>query len=259
MSTWKSDREFHNSMCPTEGESSDKTNSTHVEEIRTTPLFSADVLANVLKQNADPELAGRLLPEYGFIGRVLDEFGGQTDSDLPSVAPDSQQDASQDIIGDPSQPDLGELDDDRLMLNMNAPWSAFICGSQGSGKSHTLSCMLENALMESGMAQLPHKLAGIVFHYDKITSVSSTQVCEAAYLASKIPVKVLVSPTNYLRMKEAYENLSGFPEDAEKPKVVSFLLLEQHLNIERMLKLMAVDEKEGKMALYMEVCLISLI
>jgi len=33
-----------------------------------------------------------------------------------------------------------------IFLNTNAPWSAFICGSQGSGKSYTLSCMLENLL-----------------------------------------------------------------------------------------------------------------
>ena len=241
-------------MCRTGRESTEQNRSTHIEEIRTAPLFTAEVLRRVLKQKANPDLAGKLLPQYGFLGRVLGVFGGQKSSHLPGVTPEPHKIISHHVVEDPSQPDQEKPGDDRLMVNMNAPWSAFICGSQGSGKSHTLSCMLENALVQGGMAKLPNKLAGIVFHYDKITSVSSTQVCEAAYLASEIPVKVLVSPTNYTRMKQAYENLSGLPEGTAKPKVVSFLLHEKHLNVERMLKLMAVDEKEGKMALYMEVC-----
>ena len=32
--------------------------------------------------------------------------------------------------------------DRRLFHNTNIPFSAFICGLQGSGKSHTLSCLL---------------------------------------------------------------------------------------------------------------------
>jgi hypothetical protein len=30
-----------------------------------------------------------------------------------------------------------------ILLNTAHPWSAFICGSQGSGKSYTTSCILE--------------------------------------------------------------------------------------------------------------------
>lgn len=32
--------------------------------------------------------------------------------------------------------------DRRMFLNTNVPWSTFICGVQGSGKSHTLSCLI---------------------------------------------------------------------------------------------------------------------
>lgn len=32
--------------------------------------------------------------------------------------------------------------DRRLFLNTNIPWSTFICGVQGSGKSHALSCLI---------------------------------------------------------------------------------------------------------------------
>lgn len=36
---------------------------------------------------------------------------------------------------------IGDIDR-RLYLNTNAPASFFICGLQGSGKSHTTSCIL---------------------------------------------------------------------------------------------------------------------
>lgn len=89
--------------------------------------------------------------------------------------------------------------DPRLFFNIAAPSSAFICGSQGSGKSHTLSCLLENCLMKSNVSQLEHPLAGLVFHYDTFTSDERGTPCEAAYLASNadIQVRVLCSPTNF--------------------------------------------------------------
>ena len=93
----------------------------------------------------------------------------------------------------------------------------------------------------------------MVLHYDKFSIFSSTQVCEAAYLASQgIDVKILVPPTSYRRMKRIYENLPGFPTHARKPSVEPLFLQESQLNVERMMKLMAVEE-EGKTALYMEV------
>lgn len=59
-----------------------------------------------------------------------------------------------------------------VLLNTDSPWSAFLCGSQGSGKSHTLSCMLENCLLtdETILPRVglnPHPLAGLVFHYER--------------------------------------------------------------------------------------------
>ena len=42
-----------------------------------------------------------------------------------------------------------ENDDNRMFMNIAEPSSTFICGSQGSGKSHTMSCMLENYLLRS--------------------------------------------------------------------------------------------------------------
>jgi hypothetical protein len=88
--------------------------------------------------------------------------------------------------------------DPRIFWNIAAPSSFFICGSQGSGKSHTLSCLLENALAPCKANVLPRPLTGIVFHYDTFISDSGGSPCEVAWLSSNrdIKVRVLCPPTN---------------------------------------------------------------
>ena len=131
-----------------------------------------------------------------------------------------------------------------MILNTDTPWSAFICGSQGSGKSHTLACMLENCLMKNvENGRLTQPLAGIVFHYD----TGSPSVCEAAKLCSKaIKVKVLVSPVCINTMTDMYKNIPG----SANLTVVPLKLLPKHLSAGRMKNLMAF-EKDEKMPLYM--------
>jgi hypothetical protein len=153
--------------------------------------------------------------------------------------------------------DAGENNDTRskssklvkpILLNTNSPWSVFLCGSQGSGKSHTLSCMLENCLMnDNRIGNLPNPLAGLVFHYD---SSQSSGVCEAASLCSDISTTVLVPPSNYENMKKMYMELPSAKDD--KIKVKQLHLLPKHLNTDRLKTLMAVG-KEGEMPLYMHV------
>ena len=144
--------------------------------------------------------------------------------------------------------------DPRIFLNVNAPWSTFICGSQGSGKSYTLSCMLENCLIPSELGQLPSPLAAIVFHYDTFTSYGSRQLCEAAYLCSAgVPVKVLVSPTNFWRMRQTYESLPLSSPISRKPAVIPMKFHDRHLDVTRMMNLMAVSDKNGPVPLYIEV------
>lgn len=89
-------------------------------------------------------------------------------------------------------------EDPRVFFNTTSPSSTFICGSQGSGKSHTLSCLLENCLIPSVASKLPKPMTGIVFHYDTFISDKSGSPCEAAYLSSNhnIRIRVLCSPTN---------------------------------------------------------------
>jgi hypothetical protein len=212
------------------------------EELRTTPLFSglvkayANTISSTSNSSSSDSLtsyAPPILPQYGLLAGTLQEFGSSDDHD---EAPDK-----------PNDP--------RIFLNVNSPWSAFICGSQGSGKSHTLSCILENCLQESSLlGRLPRPLAGIIFHYDTFTAVASGQICEAAYLCSSgIPVRVLVSPSNYHTMKRLYSKLPGLSGGSKRPEVVPLLLKEKHLNIERMMMLMAVSDGNGPLPLYLEV------
>ena len=99
--------------------------------------------------------------------------------------------------------DLYSFKDPRVFFNTTVPSSTFICGSQGSGKSHTLSCLLENCLIPSIASKLPKALTGLVFHYDTFASDNSSSPCEAAFLASNnsIRVRVLCSPTNFRTIK----------------------------------------------------------
>lgn len=94
-------------------------------------------------------------------------------------------------------------DDPRIFSNVTPPSSTFICGSQGSGKSHTLACMLENCLIPCKVGRLPNPLTAIVFHYDTFISDNMGSPCEAAFLAthSELEVRVLCSPTNLRTIK----------------------------------------------------------
>lgn len=213
----------------------DQAHNDRLEEFRTTPVFSAaaaDAIADAVYPGAS------MFPQFGLLAKTLNIYNENDpadDSESPKRTAESAH-------------------GNRLFLNVNTPWSAFICGSQGSGKSHTLSCMLEAALMPSKIGKLPKPLAGIVFHYQKFSSFSSSQICEATYLCtSGIPVRVLVSPSNFWRMKKAYSNIPGLAADARKPVVKPLLFKETQLDVERMMKLMAVDDNDKAMPLYMEV------
>jgi len=48
--------------------------------------------------------------------------------------------------------------DESILQNTNAPISVFICGSQGSGKSYTMACMLENCLVPDKDQGMPGSL-----------------------------------------------------------------------------------------------------
>jgi hypothetical protein len=189
------------------------------EEQLMTPMVSWNVMNAIANSTSRP--IQEAFPMVGLIGSEVHDISDETS--IPMVDP--------------------------VFLNVNSPWSIFICGSQGSGKSHTLSCILESCLLsERRLGQLPTPLSGLVFHYDKI---QGDTVAEASYLSSHIKTRVLVSPSNYLKMQELYE--SRFEEN-DNLKVEAFYLLSKHLNTERILRLMAVGQRGDQMPLYMQVC-----
>ncbi|KAF2662936.1 hypothetical protein K491DRAFT_584523 [Lophiostoma macrostomum CBS 122681] len=140
-----------------------------LEELRTVPLIWWDV-------NEHIKLKQKVQRGYAVLGHIPTGKDNNSSSNISDDASKPEQ-----TIRSP------------ILLNTDTPWSAFLCGSQGSGKSHTLSCMLENCLLTDKqlvrkIGVNPNPLAGLVFHYD---SCQGSGVCEAAYLCSKIPTTVL--------------------------------------------------------------------
>lgn len=90
---------------------------TESQQLQNSPLLTPQVLDHAQKFFSDEQA----ISQYGLIGGIKDITGGPYASEALSCA--------------------AQLDP-RLFSNTTAPSSAFICGSQGSGKSHTLSCLL---------------------------------------------------------------------------------------------------------------------
>ncbi|KAG2029864.1 hypothetical protein BDR03DRAFT_1017810 [Suillus americanus] len=72
----------------------------------------------------------------------------------------------------------------QLYVNTNAPFSAVVCVVQGSGKSHTVSLLLESMFIpnmrSTGTLQKP--LSGIVLHFGE--GGPSSRPSEAAWISS---------------------------------------------------------------------------
>ncbi|KAF2125329.1 hypothetical protein P153DRAFT_425759 [Dothidotthia symphoricarpi CBS 119687] len=142
---------------------------------------------------------------------------------------------------------LGSHEKEKVFLNTNVPFSAFICGVQGSGKSHTASCILENALIPSSqLGRLKKPLSALVFSYSQFGGDGSGfSISEAAFLGTPHPkfpnhphvkkVHVWVAPSNYVKISRLYLLI---------PNVVvsQFKLKPRNLDIDTMLTLMNVAE-----------------
>ncbi|KAH8812659.1 hypothetical protein F5884DRAFT_820471 [Xylogone sp. PMI_703] len=193
-----------------------------LHEATTAPLFTKPVSDHVEKFHIKTSM--KLFPQYGLLGGFSDVL-------------------RDDVGGGPS---LTLHDQDpRIFFNTASPSSTFICGSQGSGKSHTLSCILENCLLPSDANVLPRPLTGLVFHYDTFINDSRGMPCEAAYLASnpKIKVRILCSPSNVTTIQKAYKSLNV--------QIEPLRINQSDLNTKRMMDLMAINVEEGPVPLYM--------
>jgi hypothetical protein len=146
-----------------------------IQEATVAPIFTMPVLEQAEAAASNNSLP--TFPQYGLLAGITNGPQDGMAHDEPARLPDQ---------------------DPRIFFNIAAPSSTFICGSQGSGKSHTLSCLLENCLIPSDANKLPRPLTGLVFHYDMFFTDVGGSPCEAAFLASdpQIKVRVLCSPTN---------------------------------------------------------------
>ncbi|TKA21706.1 hypothetical protein B0A50_08788 [Salinomyces thailandicus] len=211
--------------------------SGNTEEIRMTPLFTLSV-QHAVDRGCQPR---GLFPQFGLLGKTLVSVGKD--------ANDTYQ-ASLTNPSNPSHP-FQTPDEEPIFLNTNAPNSVFLCGSQGSGKSYTLTCLLEACLRPApNLITLPQPLSALVFHYDANGGGTTSTVAEAASLAAPdLPVRVLVPTSNYHALRAAYAALP-----AGKHITVSRLTFHDgDLNAERMLRLMAFSDSDGPVPLYMEV------
>ncbi|CAH0058530.1 unnamed protein product [Clonostachys solani] len=200
----------------------DNVDDSLMSDFATAPLFTENV-----RRAVDYESPGSddkpLFTQYGLLGG--DVTGGNLD-----------------------RLESGDLDP-RVFYNTAAPSSTFICGSQGSGKSHTLSVLLENSLARSVANVLPRPLTGLLFHRDSFVSETAGAPCEAAYLSSNrdISVRVLCAPSNIMNIRRIYSRLPNVT-------VEELRINQSDLNTSRMLGLMAFHTgKDGGMPLYLYV------
>ncbi|KAF9894787.1 hypothetical protein FE257_004408 [Aspergillus nanangensis] len=202
---------------------------------------------NTVKEEVDRESFSKNLENAVLISPSLERQGHTMPSQYGLLGHlDSRESARTSKSKDQSDP--------RVMLNTNIPFSAFICGLQGSGKSHTTACMIENcSLAFPALGSLKKPVSTLVLNYNEYSSNASSQPSEAAFLASimpeystkqqSIPVRVLVSPTNFHNLGKMY---SQIPNVTVQP----FRLHPRHLNISMMLSLMSMG-KGDSMPLYM--------
>lgn len=193
-----------------------------LNECLMTPLFSFRVRRNDSEEysTSTKDSERQLFSQYGLLGEAI-ENKTQREEDLESSI---------------------------IMLNTNTPCSAFICGSQGSGKSYTLSRLLENCLLpDDRFSTLKTALAGIVFNLN----LQDERICEATYLRTAgIKVRVLVSPSNADAMKERYTTALN---NNKNLNVVPFKVRSSRLNNERMMRLMAFGDNSDNPPFYMQV------
>ncbi|KAG9033500.1 hypothetical protein FS837_002445 [Tulasnella sp. UAMH 9824] len=138
----------------------------------------------------------------------------------------------------------------------NAPFSAVVCGVQGSGKSHTVGVLLESMMIpnDTRLGALQKPLSGLVLHFGE--SGAGAQPCEAAYQCTsndpkvKPPkVVVYVSPSQLRTMGNLYGSVFG-----NKVNVLPLKIEHDELNAQSILSMMSVSTS-GESPLYIQIIL----
>ncbi|KAH8113307.1 P-loop containing nucleoside triphosphate hydrolase protein [Phellopilus nigrolimitatus] len=145
-------------------------------------------------------------------------------------------------------------DDDRIYINANAPFSALVCGVQGSGKSHTVSAILESmTIADERIGSLSKSLCVLVLHMSEGGKQSSPNeaawVGMSKYPSIKVPnVVIYVSPSQFNTMKTVYSRM-GMGNNVQP-----LHFLEEELDAQAFLSMMAVG-KSGSAPLYVQIIL----
>ncbi|KIL57968.1 hypothetical protein M378DRAFT_15879 [Amanita muscaria Koide BX008] len=187
------------------------------QELCTAPILTRDAYVSIGQ--------GETIQQYGVLGSII-EIGSKEEKETPP--------------------------DPRLYLNTNAPLSAVICGVQGSGKSHSVSVMLENMLVPNytRIGTLAQPLAGLVLHFGEgalPSEAASIGIRENEVESIQSPeVHVYVPKSSLKSRKQAYARVG--PEI----KVMPLLFDESELDAEAFLKMMAVGSLESA-PLYMQI------
>lgn len=210
-----------------------------LEEASLAPVFTSHVFSRRCRDPSVSKPTG-VVSQYGLLAGIIKSNG------LDSMALEDKRTWEK---------------DPRLFFNVSSPSSTFICGSQGSGKSHTLSCILEGSIIPSKAGRLSNPLTAVVFHYDTFICDNGGSPCEAAFLASNpdIKVRVLCAPTNLrtIQVMRRFFIVSRFcllyqgTYSRFNIKVEALQIDQADLNTRRMLDLMAVGQDNGPLPLYM--------
>jgi len=141
----------------------------------------------------------------------------------------------------------------QLQNDINGPRT-----STGSGKSHTVSTILENALISDfpAIGSLTKPLAALVLHYGE--GGSNALPNETAWLSSSVsshitgpPVRVYVSKSSLQTMRTVYAPLG------ERVSVEPLLFSSSELDVAAILSMMAVGSSDSA-PLYMQIIMASL-
>ncbi|KAI0722199.1 P-loop containing nucleoside triphosphate hydrolase protein [Cerioporus squamosus] len=141
------------------------------------------------------------------------------------------------------------------MILQNSPCSTLVCGVQGSGKSHTVSVLLENLFVPDlpSIGSCKRPLSGLVFHYSE--GGSGARPCEAAWVACAKAndtctpsVRVYVSESSYATMKKVYEPLG------KNVKVRRLKFVQSELDAQAVMSMMAIGSSDSA-PLYMHTLL----
>ncbi|KAG1874594.1 hypothetical protein DFJ58DRAFT_757835 [Suillus subalutaceus] len=128
----------------------------------------------------------------------------------------------------------------QLYVNTNAPFSAVVCGVQGSGKSHTVSLLLESMFIpnmrSTGTLQKP--LSGLVLHFGE--GGEAAWISSSHFPGVQTPsVKVYVSRSSLNTMRAVYAPLG------DGITVEPLFFSQDELDAQAFLSMMAVGSSES--------------